>query len=52
MEASGGESLAFVLKHGEDAGRAVVGFCRENQKALPDEQTCVITLMQEMSAWR
>lgn len=51
MEVDGpeGASLAFTLMHGQDAGSAAVDFCRENRKHLPDEQECVITLMQEMS---
>lgn len=52
VDAPGGESLAFTLRHGEEDGIAVVGFCRENENAFPDEQECVVTLMQEISSWR
>lgn len=46
IDAPGGESIAFVLQHGKDAGREAVRFCRENQALLLDEQGCVIKLMQ------
>ncbi|CBJ34147.1 conserved unknown protein [Ectocarpus siliculosus] len=49
VDAPGGESLAFTLRQGEEEGIAVVGFCRDNEGVLPDEQACVVTLMQEMS---
>ncbi|CAM9283759.1 unnamed protein product [Ectocarpus fasciculatus] len=49
VDAPGGESLAFTLRQGEDEGIAVVRFCRDNEGVLPDEQACVVTLMQEMS---
>ncbi|CAM9253016.1 unnamed protein product [Ectocarpus sp. 4 AP-2014] len=49
VDAPGGESLAFTLRQGEEEGIAVVGFCRDNEEVLPDEQACVVTLMQEMS---
>lgn len=48
IDAPNGESLAFVLQHGEDAGTAAVAFCRENVMLLPDEQECVVRLVQEM----
>ncbi|CAM9139051.1 unnamed protein product [Hapterophycus canaliculatus] len=50
VDAPGGESLAFILRGDEEEGNAVVGFCRENNKVLPDEQECVVTLMQEIAA--
>lgn len=50
VDAPGGESLAFTLRHGEEDGIAVVDFCRENEKVFPDEQECVVTLMQEISS--
>lgn len=50
VDAPGGESLAFTLHHGEEDGIAVVGFCRENERVFPDEQECVVTLMQEISS--
>ncbi|CAM9130121.1 unnamed protein product, partial [Laminaria digitata] len=49
VESPEGEYLAFTLRHGEEAGSAAVGFCRDNHRALPDEQACVIRLIQEMS---
>ncbi|CAM9697124.1 unnamed protein product [Ectocarpus sp. 12 AP-2014] len=49
VDAPGGESLAFTLRQGEEEGIAVVGFCRDNLGVLPDEQACVVMLMQEMS---
>lgn len=51
VDTPGGESLAFTLRHGDEDGIAVVGFCRENEKYFPDEQECVVTLMQELSSW-
>ncbi|CAM9385228.1 unnamed protein product [Scytosiphon promiscuus] len=50
IDAPGGESLAFILRGEEEEGNAVVGFCRENSRILTDEQECVVTLMQELSA--
>ncbi len=50
VDAPGGESLAFTLRHAEEEGIAVVSFCRENVELLPDEQECVVMLMQEISS--
>lgn len=50
VDAPGGESLAFTLHHGEEEGMAVVDFCRVNAEVLPDEQACVVMLMQEIAA--
>lgn len=49
VDAPGGESLAFTLRGDEEEGSSVVGFCRENKRVLPDEQECVVTLMQEIA---
>lgn len=50
VDAPGGESLAFTLHHGEEEGMAVVDFCRANAGVLPDEQACVVMLMQEIAS--
>lgn len=43
-----GESLAFVLQHGEDVEAAVVRFCRANRISLPDEDDCISRLAHEV----
>lgn len=48
VDTPNGESLAFMLRHGDEEGTAIVVFCRDNQADFPDEQACVIALMQEL----
>lgn len=47
VETPRGEWLAFILRHGQEPGAAMVAFCRKHRPDFPDEQACVNTLKRE-----